>query len=40
VGAALKVDDVKDELIHLGRIYFAIDNGNERLVAHHIGVHL
>jgi hypothetical protein len=36
----VKVDDAKDEPIHLGRIYFAIDSTNERLVVHHIGLHL
>jgi hypothetical protein len=35
----VKVDDVKDELIHLGRIYFAIDDENERFVVDHIGMH-
>jgi hypothetical protein len=36
----VKVDDAKDELIRVGRIYFAIDDANERLVVYHIGIHL
>jgi hypothetical protein len=36
----VKVDDAKDEMIHLGRIYFAIDDEGQRLVLWHIGVHL
>jgi hypothetical protein len=35
----VKVDDAKDELIHLGRIYFAIDDEQQRLVVRHIGLH-
>lgn len=36
----VKVDDAKDEPTRLGRIYFATDDENERLVVWHIGLHL